>query len=154
MIIIRIQEQDFDAGSEKLLLQKVSPYVGAVVEFTGCVRAHESGVSHLQAIYLEHYPLMTEKAIAAIVAQAFSRWSLLAVTVIHRVGQLAVGENIVYIGVASMHRHDALQCVDFIMDYLKNDVPVWKKAITAGSSEWVAQKQGDIAVKKAWALRE
>lgn len=150
MINIRIQENDFDAAAEKQLLLGVSSEVGALVEFTGCVRADEQQGGNLQAIFLEHYPGMTESAMEKIIQQAFARWPLLAVTVIHRVGYLSVGANIVYVGVASMHRQAALQCVGFIMDYLKNDVPIWKKAVHAESSEWVAQKQADVEAKKAW----
>lgn len=154
MKTIRIQQGDFDAGAEKYLLQNSSVLVGAVVEFTGCVRDDSSAGGQLQAIYLEHYPQMTEKAITRIVEQAFIRWRLIAVTVIHRVGRLSVGDNIVYVGVASRHRHDALQCVDFIMDFLKNDVPIWKKEITGDNSEWVAQKQCDVDAKNTWRLSE
>lgn len=154
MITIRIQTDSFDAMEEKDCLQALSVHVGALVEFTGYVRALESGTSHLKAIYLEHYPGMTEKSIQKIVDEARQRWSIIGLTIIHRVGTLSIGDGIVYVGVAASHRRDALQCIDFIMDYLKNDVPVWKKEVTATGSGWVEQKNSDILAKSAWSLRE
>ena len=151
MITVRIQESDFCPDEEKYLLQGISTEVGAIVEFTGCVRADSAqGRGILQGIFLEHYPGMTEDAIRQIIGQACSRWPLLGVTVIHRVGHLGIGENIVYVGVASSHRRPAIECVGFIMDYLKNDVPIWKKAVFAGSDEWIEQKKTDVDAKKAW----
>lgn len=154
MINIRIQTDDFDVLAEKANLASLSAHIGAVVEFTGYVRAMESNVAHLTAIHLEHYPGMTEKSIRKIVDEALSRWSIIGLTLIHRVGTLALGEQIVYVGVATSHRHDALQCIDFIMDYLKNDVPVWKKEVTDTSARWVEQKESDILAKSAWSLSE
>jgi molybdopterin synthase catalytic subunit len=147
---VRIQTADFNALEEKQRLQRISAEVGAIVEFTGCVRASPSSENALRAIFLEHYPKMTEKSVHLIIDQAFLRWPLMAITVIHRVGELSVGENIVYVGVSSKHRKSALQCIDFIMDYLKNDVPLWKKEILTQQEEWVTQKQTDIDAKDAW----
>jgi molybdopterin synthase catalytic subunit len=152
MISIRIQTADFDASTENAVLHSFSAHIGAVVEFTGYVRALESNTAHLTAINLEHYPGMTEKSIRKIVDEALLRWPVMAITIIHRVGTLTIGERIVYVGVASSHRRDALQCVDFIMDYLKNDVPVWKQEVTETSARWVGQKETDILAKSAWTL--
>ncbi len=154
MINILIQIDDFDVLAEKANLASLSAHIGAVVEFTGYVRALESNVAHLTAIHLEHYPGMTEKSIQKIVDEALSRWSIIGITIIHRVGTLSLGERIVYVGVATSHRRDGLQCIEFIMDYLKNDVPLWKKEVTDTSASWVGQKESDILAKSSWSLRE
>lgn len=147
-----IQTAPFDAGKEYRQLQSTGDQLGAVVDFVGIVRADQAadGLTQVTAIELEHYPGMSEHALQNIVRQAAGRWPLLAATVIHRVGRLQAGEGIVYIGVASSHRKPALYAVDFIMDYLKNDVPIWKKEIFPSSSRWVQQKAGDITGKNRW----
>lgn len=150
IIKVVVQKEDFNSAMEQANLKKHSLLVGAVAEFTGCVRADEHELNTIQAIFLEHYSPMTERAIERIIQQASEKWSLIAVTVIHRVGQLNTGDNVVYVGAASTHRKDALACIEFVMDYLKNDVPIWKKELTAQSEHWVEQKLSDVASKNTW----
>ncbi len=150
IVNVVIQEEDFNSSAEQLRLKQHSLLVGAIAEFTGCVRADEQENSQIQAIFLEHYSPMTERAIEKIIQQAAERWSLIAVTVIHRVGQLNTGDNVVYVGAASKHRKDALACIEFVMDYLKNDVPIWKKELTEDSEHWVEQKASDVESKNTW----
>jgi len=150
IVKVVIQQEDFDSAVEQANLKRHSLLVGAIAEFTGCVRADEQDQSTIQAIYLEHYSPMTERSIEKIIQQAAERWSLIAVTVIHRVGQLNTGDNVVYVGAASKHRKDALACIEFVMDYLKNDVPIWKKELTEDSEHWVEQKSTDVQSKNTW----
>lgn len=150
MISVRVDTNPFDVSEENAAL-KAMDGVGAVVDFTGIVRADMSDQKgDVRAIFLEHYPKMTEMAIRRIAAGALERWPLKAVTVIHRVGMLGVGEDIVYVGVASSHRQPAMDAVAFIMDFLKNDVPIWKKAVYGDSEQWVEQKSSDMAAKNRW----
>nr|MBA2815120.1 Molybdopterin synthase catalytic subunit [Candidatus Pantoea persica] len=106
---------------------------GAVVTFTGKVRNHNLGDS-VAALTLEHYPGMTEKALQAIVDEARSRWPLQRVSVIHRIGELFPGDEIVFVGVTSAHRGSAFAAAEFIMDYLRTRAPLWKREATAGST--------------------
>lgn len=145
----RIQEAELDISKEKQQLLTQDD-VGAVVDFTGYVRADKSDQGDVDGLFLEHYPGMAEKAILAIIDKAQQTWSLKAVSVVHRVGHLAVGDPIVYVLVASSHRNDAFRCAEFIMDYLKNDVPIWKKHKIGDKSHWVDQKTSDVAAKKTW----
>ena len=99
---------------------------------------------------LEHYPGMTEKALAEIVAEARRRWALLGVRVIHRVGRLLPGERIVFVAVSSSHRHDAFAACEFIMDYLKTQAPFWKREDTASGGRWVDARESDDAALARW----
>ena len=124
-------------------------HAGAVVTFTGCVRLQgERG--ELLAMELECYPGMTESSLAAIVEEARQRWELLAVRVVHRVGRLLVGEEIVFVGVSARHRAVAFAAAEFIMDYLKTRAPFWKKEVTADGEYWVEQKQTDEQAVQRW----
>lgn len=154
MITISLQQEPFNTQHEQQKLQVLSFSVGAVVEFTGFVRNDPKHQQALSAIFLEHYPSMAEKAITKIVQQAVDKWSLIGVTVIHRTGYLAINEPIVYVAIASKHRKEGLQALDFIMDFLKNDVPIWKKEIVGEDAYWVEQKTTDISAKQAWLLNE
>jgi molybdopterin synthase catalytic subunit len=155
---IAVQEADFDAGAEIAVLGNEG--VGAVASFVGLVRADRKvgygdmkspeGVTAVQAMTLEHYPGMTEKALEDIVAQANSRWQLLGVRIIHRVGRLLPGERIVFVGVASSHRHDAFAACEFIMDFLKTLAPFWKREETAAGARWVDARESDSAALNRW----
>jgi molybdopterin synthase catalytic subunit len=123
---IAIQTEDFDIGEESRLLRENSVNPGAIVTFSGLVRDLDEG-REVKSLTLEHYPGMTESSLGKIVAQAGERWPLLDVTVIHRVGELKGGEQIVFVGVASLHRQAAFAACEFIMDYLKTRAPFWKK---------------------------
>lgn len=143
---VAVQTEDFDvADCYKTLAKHAS--CGAVATFSGLVR---DDTGDLQALELEHYPQMTEKALQGIVAQAQQRWPLAAVTVIHRVGYLRVNEQIVFVGVASGHRDAAFAAASFIMDYLKTKAPFWKKEHYAEGSRWVAAKDSDTVAASRW----
>lgn len=142
--MISVQREDFDAGAEYQRLRARD--LGAIVTFVGCVRA-ENGI---EGLYLEHYPGMTEKALARIVDDAKQRWRIGGVTVIHRVGRLAIGEQIVFVGVGSLHRGDAFAACEFIMDFLKTRAPFWKKAVYSDGERWIEAKQSDVDKANAW----
>lgn len=143
---VRVQTEDFNAG---LMYEALvgDPKSGAVVTFSGLVR-DDSGT--LQALELEHYPPMTEKALEDIVAQAAERWPLQHSIVVHRVGYLRVNEQIVYVGVASGHRQAAFEAASFIMDYLKTRAPFWKKEHYTDGSHWVEAKHSDNIAAARW----
>ena len=145
MIVTRVQADPFDAGAEAAALAAGRDDVGAIVTFTGLVRA-ENG---LAALTLEHYPAMTDRQLAAIAAEAAARWPLLAGTVIHRHGRLLPGEPIVFVGIASAHRGAAFEAAEFLMDWLKTRAPFWKH----DGSGWVAAKASDDAAAARWEAR-
>ena len=146
---ISIREADFNAGAEIDLLERDNLDDGAVVTFTGRVRRHNDG-EDVTGLFLEHYPGMTEHSLAQIIEQAKNRWALNRVTVIHRIGQLAIGDNIVFVGVSSAHRKDAFAGAEFIMDYLKVDAPFWKKETRQSGETWLDAKQSDQSKAKSW----
>lgn len=143
--MIRVQPEDFDTATEIARLS-ASTDVGAVATFTGNVRADDG----LIALTLEHYPAMTEREIARHVAEAQSRWPLLGVTIVHRVGRLVPGDRIVFVGVASSHRHAAFEACEFLMDYLKVHAPFWKQEERAGGKRWVEAKSTDDDAARRW----
>lgn len=144
---IKVQTEDFDLATEYNHLNGAHTS-GAVVTFSGLVRDDEG---QLLGLELEHYPGMTEKALSKIVEVAATRWSLNAVTVIHRVGYLKVNEQIVFVGVASAHRGAAFEAASFIMDYLKTQAPFWKKEHSVnGGQVWVAAKDTDQQAAERW----
>ena len=141
-----VSEAAFDPGFEVNDFTAKTVGAGAIVSFTGLVRGDGSA----SGIMIEHYPGMTEKAISAIMDQARLRWNLLDSLVIHRFGKLAVGEPIMMVAVAGIHRSEAFQAADFLMDYLKSRAPFWKQEIGADGAEWVASKPADEAALKRW----
>ena len=144
---VRVQAEAFDAGTELNAFSAGHSGVGAVVSFTGIVRDTDGG---LQEMVIEHYPGMTEKAIAKIVAEATSRWSLTDALVIHRYGALKTGDQIMMVATASAHRAAAFEAADFLMDYLKSRAPFWKKEVTDDGAEWVAAKDEDEDALGRW----
>lgn len=144
---VRVQSEAFDAGAELNAFATGVASAGAVVSFTGVVR--DNG-GDLVAMEIEHYPAMTEKAIAAMMDQAAARWSILDALVIHRFGRLAASEPIMMVLVASKHRVDAFEVAEFLMDYLKSRAPFWKKEISASGAAWVAAKDEDEAALGRW----
>lgn len=144
---IGVQPEAFDAGHEAAALEGEG--VGAVVTFTGLVRGH-SPRGPVSAIALEHYPGMTERSLGTIADEATTRWPLLGITIIHRVGHLQAGEPIVFVGVASAHREAAFQAASFLMDYLKTRAPFWKKEWVNGEPEWVESKSSDDDAARRW----
>lgn len=146
---IRIQSEDFDVGRELAGLRAANPKVGGIACFVGLVR----DVNDAQAVRemtLEHYPGMTERALADIVEQARARWELLDSCIVHRVGRLAPTDQIVLVAVASGHRHDAFAACEFIMDFLKTRAPFWKKECTARGERWVEARASDDAAAARW----
>ncbi|AGH81231.1 molybdopterin biosynthesis MoaE [Psychromonas sp. CNPT3] len=149
--MIKVQTQDFNQQVEYEHLRAASQ-TGAIVTFTGLVRDVNQG-EQISLLTLEHYPLMTEKVLNEIVAQASLRWSILNVRVIHRVGELQLLDQIVFVGIASLHRGDAFAACEYIMDHLKAAVPFWKKERNnAGKSYWVDARESDQNALKKWQL--
>jgi molybdopterin synthase catalytic subunit len=144
---VAVQSAPFDLGAETASFAASAAGAGAVVTFTGLVR--DNG-GRLSAMEIEHYPGMTEKAIAAIAAQAVARWSLSDALVIHRHGRLTAGEAIMMVATAAPHRADAFAAAEFLMDYLKSRAPFWKKEIGADGADWVAAKDTDEAALGRW----
>lgn len=146
-IQVRVQEADFCQAEEYLKLTNAS-HCGAVVTFTGLVRELADG--NLQAMHLEHYPGMTEQVLQHLAEQAQQGWQVEQITIVHRVGSLALNEQIVFVGVASAHRRAGFEACMFIMDYLKTQAPFWKREETAAGSAWVAAKASDTAAAQRW----
>ena len=146
---IAIQSADFSLSDEVNLLENHNDEDGAVVTFCGRVRNNNLGKT-VSGLFLEHYPGMTEKALLSIADQARERWELGNVVIVHRVGELALNENIVFVGVGSAHRDNAFLAARFIMDYLKRDAPFWKKEITGEGEQWVEQKKTDMDAAEDW----
>lgn len=145
---IRVQEQPFDLGVEANAFAAKQTGMGALVTFTGIVRDLAEG--DLDAMEIEHYPGMTEKAIETIANEALSRWTLGDILVIHRYGKLRSDEVIMMVATAARHRADAFQGAEFLMDFLKSRAPFWKKEVSAGSEDWVAAKEEDEDALSRW----
>ena len=143
-----VQPDPFDVGAQVNAFTAASDSAGAVVSFTGIVRNNAAGT--LQRMLIEHYPGMTEKALAGIEAQARDRWPLQDVLIIHRYGDLVPGEVIMMVATASKHRVAAFEAAEFLMDYLKSRAPFWKQEFTADGSDWVAAKEADEDALKRW----
>ncbi|MCK9283994.1 MAG: molybdopterin synthase catalytic subunit MoaE [Rhodocyclaceae bacterium] len=144
---VSVREADFDIGAEIAALTAADSTAGAVASFVGLVRGSGEGVA---AMTLEHYPGMTEKSLAAIVAEARQRWTLNAVRVIHRVGRLLPGDRIVLVAVSSRHRGEAFAACEFIMDYLKTRAPFWKREETDAGAHWVDARESDDEALRRW----
>jgi len=150
---IRVQTEDFDAGAEIARIRAGNPRVGAVASFVGVCRDVNDGES-VATMTLEHYPGMTEKALAGIVEDARGRWRIDDVTVIHRVGEMKPTDQIVLVVVASGHRGDAFAACEFIMDYLKTRAPFWKKEATPSGAHWVDARETDDDAAARWGSGE
>ncbi|WP_317930612.1 molybdopterin synthase catalytic subunit MoaE [Halioxenophilus sp. WMMB6] len=149
LFTIGVQAQDFAIDAIYSTLTQLAPTPGAIVFFSGLVRDFDHN-QNILGLELEHYPGMTESSLTSIAKQASERWPLQAVTIIHRIGKLKAGDQIVAVGVASRHRADSFQAAEFIMDYLKNDAPFWKKELRSDGDFWVDAKQSDLAAKQRW----
>ncbi|MBS7809415.1 molybdenum cofactor biosynthesis protein MoaE [Roseococcus pinisoli] len=144
---IAVQEAPFDAAAESAALSAGRTDIGAIASFVGLCRADDG----LSAMVLEHYPAMTERALARLVAEAEARWPLTGCTVIHRVGRLEPGAPIVLVLTASSHRAAALESCAFLIDWLKTKAPFWKREeFAAGGARWVEAKAGDDAAAERW----
>jgi molybdopterin synthase catalytic subunit len=145
---IRIQEADFDIAREIALLTQGRTDIGAVVSFSGICRGSDG--AGIAALTLEHYPGMAEAEIRRHAEEALSRWPLDGLTVIHRVGRLEPGQNIVLVLAASKHRHAAFEAAEFLMDYLKTSAPFWKREENAEGTNWVEARAHDDAAAARW----
>ena len=144
---VRVQTDDFDVGAESRALQ--ADTVGGIALFVGTVRGLSSG-NGVTAMTLEHYPGMTEAELERIEAEARARWPLEDVTIIHRVGRLLAGDQIVLVATASAHRQAAFDAAQFIMDFLKTDAPFWKAEERDGKTSWVDARDSDSAARDKW----
>jgi molybdopterin synthase catalytic subunit len=150
---VTIQTEDFDLADEVRTLYAHDAGVGAVVSFVGTVRSRNAGEADtIQQLELEHYPGMTERAIEAMIDAAFQRFELRAARVVHRIGALRPGAQIVLVAVASAHRGLAFQGCEFLIDYLKTQAPFWKKETTAAGARWVDAREADDAALARWGL--
>lgn len=145
---IIVQSDPFDMGAclNRFAARQVN--AGAVVSFSGIVRDVATG--NLDAMDIEHYPGMTEKALESIAAEAMERWTLSDAFILHRYGRMRQGDTIMMVATASRHRADAFAAAEFLMDYLKSRAPFWKKEITADGSAWVAARDEDEDALTRW----
>lgn len=149
-MLIKVQQDDFDVADINRQMLGERSDVGAITSFIGLVRDLPGNA--LQTMTLEHYPGMTEKSLAAIIEKAQQRWDIIDCAVVHRVGDLKPGDQIVLVSVLSAHRRDAFCACEFIMDYLKSEAPFWKKETDNQSSQWVEAKNTDDQAKNRWSL--
>jgi molybdopterin synthase catalytic subunit len=149
IVSVRVQTEDFDVAREIALLRAGNARVGAVAAFIGIVRDMNEG-DDVDALTLEHYPGMTEKALERIIDQARQRWDLVDALVIHRVGRLEPTDQIVLVIVTSAHRGEAFAACQFVMDYLKTQAPFWKKEATPGGERWVEARASDDDAARRW----
>jgi molybdopterin synthase catalytic subunit len=146
---VSVQEADFDVSALQRELLGGAAHEGAAACFTGYVRS-SSEQRDVHTMELEHYPVMTEKSIEQILEQAAQRWPLLAASVVHRVGRLGPGDQIVWVGVTSAHREAAFSACEFVMDYLKTRAPFWKKELGPEGEHWVESRGSDEARADRW----
>lgn len=144
---VQVQTDDFDLGTEVSKLSS-DPSVGAVVSFTGIVR--DAAQSGLISMELECYPGMVEQALYDIETKARKRWDIKASVIIHRIGNLKLGEQIMMVATASPHRQDAFDAAEFLMDYLKSEAPFWKKEHFKDHAKWVDARETDLQSLKRW----
>ncbi len=146
--MIYIQKQPFNSAKELDIFSKKNKFSGAISSFLGKVR-NFSDFKKIEEVFIEHYEKMTKYQLSCIIAEAKNKWDIDDVIVIHRFGRLKVGENIVFIAVASKHREESINAVEFIINWLKVKATFWKKEICKNDSSWVKQKESDInKVKK------
>jgi molybdopterin synthase catalytic subunit len=146
---VRVQREDFDIGAEIAAFRRADPGIGAIASFIGLVRDVNDGEA-VAGMTLEHYPGMTEKALAGIIAEAKDRWDIIDALVIHRVGELKPLDQIVLVVVTGAHRGAALAACEFIMDYLKTQAPFWKKEQTPQGARWVEARASDDQAAERW----
>ena len=146
---VRVQREDFDVGAELAALSAGNHAIGGIASFVGVVR-EMAGDQRIGAMTLEHYPGMTERALAEIEAEARRRWPLEACLIIHRYGRLEPGERIVLVATASAHRQAALEACAYLIDWLKTKAPFWKLEETAAGAKWVDARDTDGEAAKRW----
>ena len=148
-VTIRIQQDDFDTAREIAALSQGRTDIGAVVTFSGICRGPEGG-DDIASLTLEHYPEMAEAEIKRHADQAIARWPLQGLTIIHRHGRIAPGENIVLVVTASSHRQAAFEAAEFLMDYLKTNAPFWKQEESARGTSWIEARSHDDDAAARW----
>jgi molybdopterin synthase catalytic subunit len=144
MINVSVQPAPIDLPAELAAVEIKG--AGGIATFIGTVRG-DDGVTELT---LEHYPGMTEGALIALAEEAFVRWGLLGVTIVHRVGAMVPGDHIVFIGTAAGHRREALESCAYLIDRLKTDAPFWKQEKRGGEAAWVEAKASDLDAAERW----
>jgi molybdopterin synthase catalytic subunit len=149
---VSIQTADFSLSDEVAALRRGDDRVGAVCSFVGTVRGGNGADPKVLGMELEHYPGMTEKAIEAMIDEAHRRFDIFAARVIHRVGQLLPGDQIVMVAVTSSHRGESFKACEFLMDYLKTQAPFWKKEQTPQGAQWVDARASDDAALAKWGI--
>lgn len=151
---VSIQHEDFDVTDEIAALRARDKRVGAVCSFVGTVRGGYEGNNGppVLSMELEHYPGMTEKSIEAMIDEAHRRFNIYGARVVHRVGLLQPGDQIVLVAVTSAHRGESFQACEFLMDYLKTQAPFWKKERTPQGEQWVDARVSDDAALKRWGI--
>lgn len=146
---VRVQQEDFDVGAEIAAFRRADPGIGAIASFIGLVRDVNEGDA-IAGLSLEHYPGMTEKALAGIIEEAKQRWDIIDALVIHRVGALKPLDQIVLVVVSGAHRGASFDACEFIMDYLKTRAPFWKKEQTTQGARWVEARASDDQAAERW----
>lgn len=152
---ISIQTADFDVSQEIRALRAGDPRIGAVCAFVGTVRDRNRGetAGDVSDITLEHYPGMTEKAIARMIAETKQRFGVLGASVVHRIGKMHPEDQIVLVAIVGEHRHECFAACEFLMDYLKTQAPFWKKETTHGAAHWVRAHASDDAALARWGVK-
>ena len=148
---VSIQTEDFDLANEIERLRVGDKRVGAVCSFMGTVRDHNDGLN-VSSMELEHYPGMTEKAIEAMIDEAFKRFDIFGARIVHRIGLLQPLDQVVMVAVTSAHRGESFKACEFLMDYLKTQAPFWKKEITPEGARWVDARATDDAALAKWGI--
>ena len=151
--MIRVQEEDFDVGAELARVRGHNTAIGGIALFVGTVRGEAEG-EPVGAMTLEHYPAMTARELERIEADARARWPLEDALIVHRVGRLEPGEQIVLVITASAHRKAAFEACEFLMDWLKTKAPFWKREETPEGEHWVEARASDDAAAARWARKE
>ena len=146
---VRVQAEDFDVALLQKQLLQGGAAEGAVATFTGYVRNNNEN-RNVHSLELEHYPGMTERSIQQILEKSAQRWPVMAAAVVHRVGKLKPGEQIVWVGVSSSHREAAFAACEFIMDYLKTRAPFWKKELSPEGGQWLDARASDGERASRW----
>ena len=148
--MLRVSDEPFEAGTELAAFEAEAAGAGAVVTFTGLVRDHATA-GEVRSLTLQAYSPMTERGIEKAMTEAEARWPLMAIKVIHRTGEMAPGEAIVFVATASAHRRAAFEAADFLMDYLKTEAVFWKKEATPEGEHWIEPRSQDYEDRARWA---
>ncbi len=146
--MILLAPHSFDPYTHLSDFSKETKGAGAIASFIGVVRGE--GGKGVRALYLDHFPGVTERAIRDAASEAEGRWPLLGLRVVHRIGETPVGDPVVLVATAAAHRRAAFEACDFLMDYLKTDAPFWKKEIRGDGDVWIEPRAADYADRARW----